>query len=214
MARLHPVVTLPVYWGLVRSGRLRVTGEAIVEVKLDGYLAVAFDGRLYTGSGRRAPTWMVRALEEAGADYTAPGRLLYIEVYGSCAPPGGYHRGDKRCYRAALVDAGRPPAHASTVEEAALLARTLGPWERYDMAELLGMESPQHRVLVLDAAPEPWELAALLEDYRGYEGFILKLYSTMGHRLPPDYGAKLRGLLEVKVKHPLNPAGYTLKPSL
>ena len=202
MARLHPVVTLPVYWRLVRSGRLRVSGEAVLEVKLDGYLAVAYDGRLYTGSGRRAPGWMVKALESVGADVnTDAGRVLFVEVYGSCATPGGYHRRDPHCYRAALVDAGRPPAFAGRVEEAAYLAKTLTLEERVGEAERRGLEAPPARVVILERAPEPWELREVLESYRGFEGYVLKLYSIHGHRLPPDYGAKVRGLLEVKVKH-------------
>ncbi|ABM81343.1 hypothetical protein [Hyperthermus butylicus] len=203
MARLHPVLTLPIYWSLVRRGRLRVSGEAIVEVKLDGYLAVVVDGRVYTGSGRRAPAWMLNALREAGADYGAAsrGRVLFVEVYGSCATPGGYHRSDKLCYRAALVDVGRPPAHASGVEEAALLARTLSHVDRLGLAESYSFESPAHRVVVLEEAPEPWELREMLASYRSYEGYVLKLYAEHGHKLPPDYGVKLRGLLEVKVKH-------------
>jgi hypothetical protein len=202
MARLHPVVTAGEYWRLVRRGRLAVSGEAILEVKLDGYLAVVVDGRVYTGSGRRAPSWMLEALESAGVDYQGlMGRVLFIEVYGRCATPGGYHRGDRLCYRAALVDAGRPPAYVSTVEEAALLARTVEYGEKLDMAGRLGLETPQARTVLLDTPPQPWELREMLASYRGFEGYVLKLYSSQGHRLPPDYGAKLRGLLEVKVKH-------------
>jgi hypothetical protein len=202
MAKLHPVVTLSEYWRLVRAGRLRVSGEAIVEAKLDGYLAVIVDRKVYTGSGRRAPSWMIKALESTGADYLrSDGKVFFVEVYGRCATPGGYHRRDSACYRAALVDAGRPPAYASNPEEAALLAKTLEYWERLDVADRLGFETPSARRVVLDYPPEPWELREMLTYYKGLEGYVLKLYSSQGHKLPPDYGAKLRGLLEVKVKH-------------
>ena len=94
---------------------------------------------------------MLDALESTGADYRASGgRVLFIEVYGRCATPGGYHAGDRLCYHAALVDAGRPPAHATGVEEAALLARTLEYPERLDVAGRPRLGTPHARTVLLD----------------------------------------------------------------
>ncbi len=202
MARLHPVITLSAYERLTRKRRLVVSGEAVLEAKLDGYLAIVYGGEVYTGSGRRAPPWMKRALSDAGIDAKAAGsRIAFLEIYGRCASPGGFHRSDKRCYRAALVDALVPRAYAGGVEEAAFLARSLGLEERIGLGEAMGAEAPGARIIVLSDTPEPWELRSTLTMFRGYEGYVLKLYSEKGHVLPPDYGAKLRGLLEVKIKH-------------
>ncbi|BEP18291.1 hypothetical protein PYJP_16430 [Pyrofollis japonicus] len=201
MARLHPVVTLPVYEKLVARKRLRVQGELVLEAKLDGYLAIGFEGRFYTGSGRRAPSWMKYAFRDLGIDAPRGSQVFFIEVYGSCATPGGYHRGDRQCYRAALVDAGRSPSFASGIEEAAFLARALDPIDKLYFAETYGLEHPVQKMIMADRAPESWELKELLNMFRSYEGYVLKLYRNMGHVLPPDYGAKIRGLLEVKVKH-------------
>ncbi len=202
MARLHSVITLSEYRRLTGKKRLVVRGEAVLEAKLDGYLAIVYGGEVYTGSGRRAPPWMKHALSDAGIDIEAVGpRIAFLEIYGRCASPGGFHRNDKRCYRAALVDAFVPRAYAGGVEEAVFLARSLGLEERIGLGETMGAEAPATRVIVLSGAPEPWELRSMLTMFHGYEGYVLKLYSEKGHVLPPDYGAKLRGLLEVKIKH-------------
>ena len=202
MARLHPVITLSEYMRLIRKRRLVVSGEAILETKLDGYLAIVYGGKIYTGSSRRAPLWMKHALNEAGIDFEAAGsRIAFLEIYGRCASPGSFHRSDKHCYRAALIDAFVPRAYAGGVEEAVFLARSLGLEERIGLGEAMGAEAPSARVVVLSGAPEPWELRSMLTMFHGYEGYVLKLYSEKGHVLPPDYGAKLRGLLEVKIKH-------------
>lgn len=202
MALLHPVIRLMDYKRLVDRGRLRVQGPIVLEEKLDGYLLVVYGDRVYTGSGRRAPQWLVNALAQAGAglDAALPAHLLYIEVYGRCLTPGGFHRGDQRCYSAALVDAARLPAHAS-IRDAPFLARTLSLGERMDIAERTGLVHPGYVVLDAEGSPSPGRLLEWLEYFRGREGYVMKLYSEHGHRLPPDYGAKLRGLLEVKVKH-------------
>ena len=202
MARLHPVITLSAYEWLTRKRRLVVSGEAVLEAKLDGYLAIVYGGEVYTGSGRRAPPWMRPALSDAGIDAEAAGsRIAFLEIYGHCASPGGFHRSDKRCYCAALVDALVPRAYASGVEEAVFLARSLGLEERIGLGEAMDAEASATRIIVLSDALEPWELRSMLTMFRGYEGYVLKLYSEKGHVLPPDYGAKLRGLLEVKIKH-------------
>jgi len=203
VAQLHPVVRLVDYERLVKRRRLRVKGPLVLEEKLDGYLLVVYNGAFYTGLGRRAPNWILRALAGAGADPlpASRNRLLYIEVYGRCLSPGGFHRNDKRCYRAALVDAARPPAYAGNIEEAVLLSRTLDPLERRGIAEDTGLEHPRGAVITVDSAPRAWMLLELLEGFQDREGYVLKLYSIHGHVLPPDYGAKIRGLLEVKVKH-------------
>lgn len=189
------------YERLLRRRRLWVSGPVVLEEKLDGALLVAYEGRIYTGAGRRAPGWMVRALEETGADpWGAVGLLLYIELYGRCLTPGGYHRGDPECYRAALVDAARPPASAGVLWEAVLQARVLEPWERLAAAEEAGMESPRAVALYAERPPEPGEMLRWLDMFPGREGYVMKLYAVHGHRLPPEHGAKLRGVLEVKVR--------------
>ncbi|HIQ23973.1 MAG TPA: hypothetical protein EYH50_02875 [Pyrodictium delaneyi] len=202
MALLHPVIRVMDYKRLVNRGRLRVRGLIVLEEKLDGYLLVAYGGRVYTGSGRRAPQWLINALAQAGVglDAAPPAHLLYIEVYGRCLSPGGFHRGDQRCYNAALVDVARLPAYAG-IRDAPLLARTLSIRERMDIAERTGLVHPRYIVLDAEKSPSPGKLLEWLECFRGREGYVMKLYSEYGHRLPPDYGAKLRGLLEVKVKH-------------
>ncbi|BES80725.1 hypothetical protein [Pyrodictium abyssi] len=67
MALLHPVIRLMDYKRLVDMGRLRVQGPIVLEEKLDGYLLVVHGGRVYTGSGRRAPQWLLNALAQAYA---------------------------------------------------------------------------------------------------------------------------------------------------
>lgn len=202
MARLHPVITLPVYERLLRRGRLRVHGELVLEAKLDGYLVIVYGNRLYMGSGRRAPSWVYKAMNQAGVDITGMGsRAAFIEIYGKCLTPNGFHKMDKYCYRAALVDAASPYSYTSSIEEIALLSRSLGLSDRIELAERIGAESPHVETIFLDYAPSPQQLREMLTVFSRYEGYVLKLYSEKGHLLPPDYGSKLRGLLEVKVKH-------------
>jgi len=205
VARLYTVVTLWEAERLARRRRLEVSGALVVEEKLDGILLVAYDGRLYTGSGRRAPPRLRRGLEEAGAgdavEASRGGKLVYIELYGRCVPgETGLHRSyPGPCHRAAFLDAAVAPAHAGPVTEAAALARLVQHPERLGYAEGAGLEKP--RGLVLDAGRlSPGGLLDLLALYPGAEGVVVKLYRGMGHRLPPDYGAKLRGGLAVKMR--------------
>jgi hypothetical protein len=206
MARLYTVVPLWEAERLWRRRRLGLdAGGLVVEEKLDGVLAVGYGGAVYTGSGRRAPGWLLHALEEAGADLAAAsrgGRLVYAEVYGRCVPgETGVHRREERCYRAAFLDAGVAPAHAAGVGEAAALARMVQHPERLEVAEAYGLEQPRRAILGAWAAPrEPRGLVDLLALYPGREGVVVKLYQSMGHRLPPDHGARLRGLLAVKLR--------------
>ncbi len=205
MARLYTVVPLWEAERLARRRRLAISGSIVVEEKLDGVLLVAYDGRLYTGSGRRAPQRLLRGLEEAGAgdalEASRGGRLIYIEFYGRCVPgETGLHRSyPGPCHRAAFLDAARAPSHAGPVGEAAAVARLVQHPERLGYAEAAGLEEP--RGLVLEAAgTRPGDLLSLLALYPGAEGAVVKLYSSMGHRLPPDHGAKLRGGLAIKMR--------------
>ncbi len=202
MARLHPVITLPQYISLARRRRLVVQGEAVLEAKLDGYLVIAYENRLFMGSGRRAPSWVYKVLDIIGVDTSLiGGRVAYLELYGRCLTPGGYHRRDRHCYRAALVDASRPYSWSSGVEDTILFSQSLGLVDRLALAERIGAETPPAKTVVLHRAPSAAVLRNMLTVFNEYEGYVLKLYRDKGHVLPPDHGAKLRGLLEVKVKH-------------
>ncbi len=205
MARLYTVIPLWEAERLARRGRLTVDGSIVVEEKLDGVLLVAYDGRLYTGSGRRAPARLARGLEETGAgdavEASRGGRLIYIELYGRCVPgETGLHRSyPGPCHRAAFLDAARAPGYAGPVEEAAAVARLVQHPERLGYAEAAGLEEPRRIVLEARRA-RPSDLLGLLALYPGSEGAVVKLYRSMGHRLPPDHGAKLRGGLAIKMR--------------
>lgn len=203
MARLYTVLPLWEAERLWRRRRLRLGPVLLVEEKLDGVLAVGYDGRVYTGSGRRAPVWLLRGLEEAGADLAAAsrgGRLVYAEVYGRCVPgETRAHRRDRLCYRAAFLDAGRAPSYAGGVHEAAAAARLMQHPERLGAGEEAGLEQPR-RLLIRPGGAPPSALVDLLGLYPDREGVVVKLYRSLGHRLPPDYGGKLRGSLAVKLR--------------
>jgi hypothetical protein len=204
LARLYPVAPLWDAARLWRRGRLGLGGRLVVEEKLDGVLVVGYDGGVYTGSGRRAPGWVLRGLEEAGADVAGAsrgGRLVYVELYGACVRgETGLWRRYRGCFRAAFLDAARAPAHAGPVWEAAWAARAVGHPERLGYAEAAGLEQPRRVELELSRGAPPEALVDLLGLYPGSEGVVVKLYRDMGHRLPPEYGAKARGELAVKLR--------------
>ncbi len=212
MARLHPVAVPADYERLLRRRRLKPRPGAplYLEEKLDGTLIVAYDGRLYTGSGRRPGPRLQRLLREAAVDAAEAsrgGKLLYLELYGGpVAGSGeGWHSGEP--LSVALVDAARAPAHVGPVAEAALLARHVEHAEKRSLAEAIGARHP--RSLVLGHAPKPWELPRLSAAWPGREGAVLKLYAADGHRLPPDMGFKTRGILEVKLRRTWYPGAWT-----
>jgi hypothetical protein len=144
---------------------------------------------------------MLEGLEDAGADLASASRgsrVVYAELYGSCVPgETGVHRGDQ-CFRAAFLDAGVAPAHAGHVVEAARIAKFLQHPMRLEVGERAGLEIP--RGVMLEARGGPESLVDLLALFPDREGIVVKLYSSLGHRLPPDYAAKHRGLLGVKLR--------------
>ena len=202
MARAYTVIPLWEALRLERRNRLGIAGEVIVEEKIDGILLVAYDGGLYTGSGRRAPRHYAKALEEAGAGdallYSKSNKVLYMELYGKCVPGeyGIYHL-SKWCYRAALLDVGVTPTHAGPILEALSLVKIAQPTERMSYAENVGIDLPKgfslRRNSILDIVKH-------VPVNPSSEGVVVKLYKSFGHILPPDYGAKYRGELAFKVK--------------
>ena len=184
--------------GLVARRRVRPRSPVIVEPKYDGYLVVAARGRLYNIHGQPAPSWLRAAAWAAGAagkaiEMSRDGFIVYMEVFGRRLTPGGYHRLHPRDYDAVVVDVafvgedGRP--------------RMLPPEKAADAAELYGLRYVEYRYEEGSVIAEPPEsLAGLLPAYRGWEGYVAKIYAAHGHTLPPDYGARLAGMLAVKAR--------------
>lgn len=202
MARAYTVISLWDASRLEKRGRLRIAGEVVVEEKIDGILLVAYDGCLYTGSGRRAPRHYVKALEEAGAGdallYSKSSKVLYMELYGKCVPGEyGIYRLSKWCYRTALLDVGVAPTHAGPVLEALSLAKIAQPTERVSYAESVGIDLPKGFFSRLNSV---LDIVKHVPMDPTSEGIVVKLYKSFGHILPPDYGAKHRGELAFKVK--------------
>lgn len=204
MARLYPVVSLWDAARLERRRRLELMGPLVVEEKLDGVLLVGYGGRVYTGSGRRAPGWMLRGIEEAGVDLAkASGgdRVVYVELYGSCVRgETSLWRSYPHCFQAAFLDAARVPAYAGSLEEAVAVARFIQHPERIAVAEEAGLGQPRRRVVRAESRVAVDVLVDLLGLYPGAEGVVVKLYRGLGHRLPPEHGAKLRGWMGVKIR--------------
>ncbi len=178
--------------------RVRPRSPVIVEPKYDGYLVVAAGGRLYNILGQPAPRWLRAAAWAAGAagkaiEMSRDGFIVYMEVFGRRLTPNGYHRLHSRDYDAVVVDVAFVDEHGR--------ARMLPPEKAADAAELYGLRYVEYRYEDGDVIAEPPEsLAGLLTGYRGWEGYVAKIYAAHGHRLPPDYGARTLGMLAVKAR--------------
>ena len=183
---------------LVKRRRVRPRAPVILEPKYDGFLLVARRGKLYTILGRPAPSWLRAAAWAAGAagkaiEMSKDGFVVFLEVYGRRLTPHGYHRGHPRDYDAVVVEIG--------FEEEEGRVRVLPPERAADAAALYGLRYVEYRYEDGSVIAEPPEsLASALPAYRGWEGYIAKLYSVHGHTLSPDYGAKQTGLLAVKAR--------------
>ena len=199
MARLHPVVRFAELLGMAGRGELRVSGGVVVEEKVDGVLVVAFQGRLYSGSGSRLPAYIVRGLCSAVDCHrllrTSEAVALYVEVYSAEGPPAWQPcRRCRRDWRAYLVDAYR--VRGGVLAPARLV--TLDPGERLRLAEDLGLELPRSVEAPCRNLACVTRLAAQTVDgLRAVEGVVVKLYASRGHTLP----ARMRGLgvLEAKL---------------
>ena len=183
---------------LVERRRVKPKAPVILEPKYDGVLLVADGGRLYTILGRRAPSWLRAAAWKAGVagkaiEMSRDGFVVFIEVFGRRLTPNGYHRRHSRDYDAVVVEVGFRGLDGRV--------RMLPPEKAADAAELYGLRYVEYRYEEAAVIEEPpRSLAEALPFYRGWEGYVAKLYAAHGHTLPPDYGAKTTGLLAVKAR--------------
>ncbi len=183
---------------LVKRGRIKPRNPVILEPKYDGVLLVVDRGRLYTILGRPAPPSLRAAAWLAGAagkaiEMSRDGFVVFIEVYGRRLTPHGYHRRHNRDYDAVVVEVGFRGLDGRV--------KMLPPEKAADAAELYGLRYVEYRYEEASVIAEPPEsMAEALPLYRGWEGYVAKLYAAHGHNLPPEYGAKLAGLLAVKAR--------------
>jgi len=203
LARVHPVFDPWFVGRLVGRGRLGLGGWVVVEEKLDGWLVVGFDGVLYWGSGRRVGgVWRRRLVEGLGLDLVEAsrgGRFVLVEVYGGgVRGEGCWHCGEP--LSAAVVGSGRARGFAGGVVEAVWLGRHDGREGRVEVGERVGAGVARGVRVPVAGWGGVGGLFGLVSLFPGREGVVVKLEAGDGHRLPPDGGARLRGLLEVKVK--------------
>ena len=177
---------------------MKPRAPVILEPKYDGYLLVADRGRLYTILGRQAPSWLRGAAWKAGVagkaiEMSRDGFVVFIEVYGRRLTPHCYHASHHKDFDAVVVDVGFRGLDGRLV--------MLPPEKAADAAELYGLRYVEYRYEDGGVIAEPpVSMAEALPSYRGWEGYVAKLYAAHGHKLPPDYGAKMVGLLAVKAR--------------
>ncbi len=183
---------------MLRRRRVELKGSVILEPKYDGYLVAAMGGEIYSILGRPAPKWLRAALYASGAvepvyEMMRDGFVIYLEVFGRRLTPNGYHSRHTRDYDAVVLDVAWIDDHGRQ--------RFLPPEKAADAAELYGLRFVEYRYEERDVLLDPpMSMAEVLRGYRGWEGYVAKLYAAHGHKLPPDYGARLRGALMVKAR--------------
>ncbi len=182
----------------MRRGRVRLAKTIIIEPKYDGVLLVASPRGYFNILGWRAPRYLLRALEESGyaenvEEMRRDGFTLFIEVFGKRLTPNGYHLRHHRDYDIRVLDVGFAGIDGKL--------RLLPPEKAADAANLYGLPFVEYSYEDSSIVEEPPEsMAEALMGFRGWEGYVAKLYSTHGHVLPPDYEARTRGSLMVKAR--------------
>ncbi len=187
-----------VYRRLLKRGRVRLSRTVVLEPKYDGVLLVATPRGYYNILGWRAPRYLLEGLKKSGyaesvKEMRRDGFTVFIEVFGRRLTPNGYHMRYARDYDIRVIDVG--------FEDYTGRLRILPPEKAVDAASLYSLPFVEYRYEDSTVLTEPpASMAVALPSFKGWEGYVAKLYSAHGHQLPPDYEARTRGVLMVKAR--------------